>query len=87
MVDGAIPIMDGVIHLMDGVIHLMDGVILITDMDHTGQAIIADTGMVIIMAADTIIQHLITPTRREDEATAMVFVSLGQVIRNMVPGA
>jgi hypothetical protein len=84
---GVIHPMVGVIHPMVGVILDMDMVILITDMDRTGQVIIVDTTMVIMVVADIIIPHLITHILKEDGATGMVIASPGQVIRNMVPGA
>lgn len=87
MVAGVIPIMAGVILITAGVIPITDGAILITAMDPTGQDLTADTGMVIIMVADTIIPHLITLIMRVDGDTATDFVNLGQVIQNMVPGA
>ena len=75
------------VDMVAGVTRPMAGVILITDMDRTGQVIIVDTTMDIMVAADTIIPHLITHTLKEDGATGMVTASPGQVIRNMVPGA
>ena len=80
MADGVIPIMVGVILPTDGVIH-------ITDMDHTGQDIIVDTGMGIMVAVDTIIPHRIIRILKEDEATDMDIVNPGPVLQPMVPGA
>jgi hypothetical protein len=78
----------GVTRIMAGVIHPMAGVIPTTDMDPTGQVIIVDTMMGIIMAvaAETIIPHLITLILKEDADTGMATANPGQVIQDMVPG-
>lgn len=87
MVAGDTHIMAGDIRPMVGVTHRMVGVTHITDTDLTGQDIIADTGMDIIMAAvDTITQPHITPTVKEGVATSMVSVNQGRVIPGMEPG-
>ena len=76
-----------VTHPTAGVTHPTAGVIHITDTDRTGQDIIADIMMGIMVEADTIILHLITLILMVDVATGMVTAIPGQVIRNMVPGA
>lgn len=72
-----------VIRLMAGVTRLMAGDTLITDMDRTGQVIIMDTGMDIMVAAD-IIPPLITPILKEAVATNTATASPGQAIQSMV---